>query len=219
MPFMDTAIAIDPSSMRGIETALALKEAGKDAVLITETDRLLPELMDEATSTLLARLVEKRGVRVLFNTVIEDILGEVEVKAVRFQGGKVMACETVILENAAPDFRFLEGSELVMAERIPVTASLRTNVETAYALDGLAQLESPKVTGDVALSREDIERQGEVAALAAFGEAVRYDRAPTAGRVLLERVFSIAELSEISAMPEATVISGSGPDPAGGSGG
>ena len=188
----------------------------------------MPGLLDEEASRITSALLEKRGIRLLFNQTLEEILGEVEVKAVRFKNGKVMACEAVILEDMSPDLRFLEEGELVMAERIPVAGTMRTNVESVYAIDCLAQLESPKLIGNYSLSRADVERQGETAVLAAFGEAVAFDRAVVDGRVLLESVFSVTELSELKVAPdaagmdapsEAVTSSGSGTDPAGTSGG
>jgi NAD(P)H-nitrite reductase large subunit len=198
LPFMDTVV-VEPGSIRGIEAAMTLKSLDKDVLLVVKTERLLPEVVSEETSAIIVSLLEKRGIRMVLATEIDDVLGENEVKALRFKTGKVVACEAVIFENVGPDFRFLEGTELLAAERVPVTSSMRTNLENVYAVDALVQMESPKLFGSYAQERAALERQGEVAALSALGEAAVFDVLPLGDRALLEKVFSMTELAEVFA--------------------
>jgi len=58
--------------------------------------RALPDIFDEETGLLLNKL-EGKGIRVVVRMLVEEILGDLEVKAVKLKSGKVLACDTVIL--------------------------------------------------------------------------------------------------------------------------
>lgn len=220
LPFIETAV-VEINSVLGVETALVLKELGKDVLAVSGQERLLEGCIDGASSQTLSVLLEKRGIRTLLNNSFEDFLGDSDVKAVRFKSGKVVACEAVVFDDPPPDLRFLADGDLVIGQRIPVTSNMRTNMENVFAVDVLCQMELPKITGNYSFPSADAERQGEVAALAAFGQPISYDRSPASGSALLERIFTGDQLAEAGPglEPVSAACPGGGPDPAGGSGG
>lgn len=169
LPFVETAL-VECSSWQGVETALALKNLGKEVILSGSEGSLLAHVLVEEASQKLARLLEKRGIQIMLNNGIEDILGETEVKAVRLKSGKVIASDMVVLEDVSPDLRFLAEGDLVVGERIATGPSLRTNLSYICAIDAVFQMELPKMTGSYAFTREASERQGVLAAKALCGE-------------------------------------------------
>ncbi|GEM_PF-1685062 len=147
LSFTETVL-IEPSGFSGIRAALALKAAGKDVIVAARHDMLLPDILTPDRSAMLARALAVRGVRVLpSGGGVADIIGEAEVKAVRFCSGKVVACDMVVLADVSPDLRFLEDTALAMAGRIPVTGTFRTNLPDVYAIDAVCQSDMPKFTG------------------------------------------------------------------------
>jgi nitrite reductase (NADH) large subunit len=193
LPFTETAV-IELSGWVGLETALALKEAGKDVVVVSGKDTLLPGLLSQDLSALLFALLEKRGVRIVLNNSVEDVLGEGECKAVRFTSGKVLATEMLIVEDVRPDLRFLEGADIVLSEGIVVTGTMQTSAPSAYAVDVMAQLQEPKLVGSYALTTTIGAAQAAVAVSSIKGGTTTFTFDPEDPRKRLEALFSAEDL-------------------------
>jgi nitrite reductase (NADH) large subunit len=195
LPFAETVL-VECMSWQGVVTALALKALGKEVILVVATEVLLSDIFSLEISTKLAGMLEKRGIQIVLNNGIEDILGETEVKAVRLKSGKVLASEMVILEDVAPDLKFLTEGELVVGERIATGASMCSNMAFVYAIDTVFQMESPKVSGSYAFSREASECQGILAAKAMCGEDGTFEMQGLNVDMLFGSVFTMEELAE-----------------------
>jgi len=193
LPFTETAV-IELSGWTGLKTALALKEAGKDVVVVSGKDTLLPGVLTQDLSVLLLALLEKRGVRVILNTRVEDVLGEGECKAVRFTSGKVLAAEMFIVEDVRPDLRFLEGADIVMSDGIVVTGTLQTSAPSAYAVDVMAQLQEPPLVGNYLLPTCIGAAQAVVAVSSIKGVTATFTLDPEDPRKRLETVFSAEDV-------------------------
>ncbi len=107
LTFTETAL-VEPLGFAGIRAVLALKAAGKDVIALVRQEALLPGILSPERSQMLVRALEGRGVRVIFSGGgVEDVIGEVEVKAVRLKSGKVVACEMFVTEDVTFDMSFL----------------------------------------------------------------------------------------------------------------
>jgi NAD(P)H-nitrite reductase large subunit len=169
LPFTETAV-VQVKGMSGLETALSLRSLGKEVIVVSSLPVLLEDRLEPSISGLLPVLLEKRGVRLMANNHIDDILGDNDVRAVRLKSGKVIACEMVIFDDALPDLRFLNEGPLVSAERFNVTALMQTNVSGVYAMDAVAEMVSPRFLGDYTVCRCVAEEQARIAVSAACGE-------------------------------------------------
>ena len=194
LPFTETAV-IELGGWTGLKTALALKEAGKDVVVVSVKATLLPGVLPQDLSALLVVLLEKRGVRTILNNRVEDVLGEGECKAVRFTSGKILAAEMFVVEDVRPDLRFLEGADLVMSEGIVVTGTMQTSVPSAYAVDVMFQLQDPSLVGSYALPTSIGAAQAAVVASSIKGVPATFHLEPDDPRKQLEALFSAEELS------------------------
>jgi Flp pilus assembly protein TadD len=154
--FVETAVVV-VSSPRGVEIAEALKNSGKEVVIVSPVERDIP------------------GIRVVVNNPLEDVLGEGEVQAVRFKSGKIMACEAVIFDDVQPDLRFLPEQDVLMQQRICVHTNMRSSVDSVYAADAMMELASPSFVGTYSMAADDAERQGIMAAEAILGVHSRAD--------------------------------------------
>ncbi len=88
----------------------------------------MPDIFDEETGLLLKQILEGKGIRVFSENAVEEILGEVEVKAVKLKSGKVLACDTVIFDEAKADIRMLSEPTLTDQDQIAIEASFRPPV-------------------------------------------------------------------------------------------
>ncbi len=104
VPFIDHTV-VCVSHFSGLNTACALHTLGKDVTILSAANTILPAIFDEETSALLKQIFEAKGIKVLLDTALEEILGDAEVKAVRLKTGKVIAAEAVVVDDLKMDTR------------------------------------------------------------------------------------------------------------------
>ena len=107
LPFTDTVFVM-VTNMQGFNTACALHGLGKEVIIITSDNGLLSSFLDDETGALLKQIVENKGIRVVMDNTIEEILGDSEVKAVKLQNGKVVAAQMVVADFLPLDWRLAE---------------------------------------------------------------------------------------------------------------
>lgn len=141
-------VVIEFSGFAGVRAALALRAAGKEVIVAVRQDRLLPDILDEDRAGMLVRGLGARGVRLLpSGGGITDIIGEAEVKAVRFASGKVVACDMVVLEDVSADLRFLDDAAVGVSGRMVVDDAFRTSFADVFAIDAVCQADQLKLIG------------------------------------------------------------------------
>ena len=124
LPFVDSATVI-VSKLQGLNMACALSRLKKEVTVLSSGPGLLPDVFDEETGLLLKQILEGKGIRVFSENAVEEILGEGEVKAVKLKSGKVLACETVIFDEARVDIRMLSEPTLTDQDQIAIEESFR----------------------------------------------------------------------------------------------
>ncbi len=107
LPFVDTVFVM-VTNIQGFNMACALHGLGKEVVVISSGASLLHDIFDDETGTLLKQIIEGKGIRVIVESTIEEILGDGEVKAVRLQSGKVIGTQMVIADFMPLDWRLVE---------------------------------------------------------------------------------------------------------------
>ncbi len=110
LPFVDTVFVV-VTNIQGFNMACALNVLGKEVVIVSEQQSLLSNIFDDETGALLKQIVEGKGLRVITNCMIEEILGDSELKAVKLSSGKVVATQMVVLDSMSLDLRLLEAEE------------------------------------------------------------------------------------------------------------
>ena len=193
LAFTETVI-VEPLGFAGIKAALALKAVGKDVAVVVRDQALLSGMLPAARAQALAQALEKRGLR-LIPGGIDDIIGETEVKAVRLKSGKVVACDMVVIEEAAPDLRFLNDTELAVGERIPVSGPFRTNIPGVHAIDVVCQDEALQFTGAYSLDTAMGVLQAPVAVAGLWGDDKALTPVDLLPRDLLGTFFHPEELA------------------------
>lgn len=194
--FTETAV-VEAVTLSGVAAALAIKEAGRDVVVVMPEEKPFACVLGEDLSAVCLKLLEQKGIRVFAGNTVEDILGEGEAKAVRLKSGKILASEMVVFEDVAPDFRFLTEGDLVMTERITVTSAMRTSVANVYAVDTVMEMESPRIKGHYGLDTAIARRQGEAAAQDLLGQPAVFALEPVSSRACLEALFSSEDIHAV----------------------
>jgi len=134
---MTETIIISTSTVWGLHLAESLSSrTNKEVIVLTSIAEMCRNSMDVETFHDICRLAQPRGVRVM-DGQMSEILGDQDVKAIRLQTGKVMACQMVIFPDAPMDLRILQNTEIGLEGKIPVDEFFQTRVQGVYALAGI----------------------------------------------------------------------------------
>ncbi|NLE65133.1 MAG: FAD-dependent oxidoreductase [Elusimicrobia bacterium] len=189
-------VVIEAAGWGGIEAALAVRELGRKVMVV-----ILPQFPvgeeGKVSLDVLSALLSRREIRMVSEGPLQDIIGEGEVRAVRFASDKVMAAEIVILEEVLPDLRFLSEGGLVVNERIVVASDMRTSAADVFAIDTVCELQEPRFFGHYAFDAERVSGQGEVVAWALSGETRAFSFPPENDRKTFERIFGRDLVEEV----------------------
>jgi len=117
LPFADS-VTVVASNIQGLNMACALSHLKKEVIVVSSGAGLLPDIVDEETGLLLKQILEGKGIRVFSENTVEEILGDGEVKALKLKSGKVLACDTVIFDEARADIRMLSEPTLTDEDKI-----------------------------------------------------------------------------------------------------
>jgi len=124
LPFAES-VTIVISNIQGLNMVCALSHLKKDVTAVCSSSGLLSDIFDEETGLLLKQVLEGKGVRFFSENAVEEILGDVEVKAVKLKSGKVLASDTVIFDEARADIRMLSEPTLTDQDQLAIEASFR----------------------------------------------------------------------------------------------
>ncbi|MFA5260604.1 MAG: FAD-dependent oxidoreductase [Candidatus Omnitrophota bacterium] len=111
LPQVDTVL-VQADSLNGIRTAGALSVWNKEIILVCSQDRVLASFVEPEISVRIADTLEKKGIRVLLENSISEILGDSDAKAARLKSGKILAAQMICVESQLPDRRLFKDTEL-----------------------------------------------------------------------------------------------------------
>ena len=130
-------IVIQSETLSGLKMACALNRIGKEVIWITADTQLLPSEMKDESSQILCRILEEDGIRIMTENAVAEILGDIEVKAVRLKSGKVLASQAVVFTDLSADLKMFKDTALEFHTRIPVNDHFQTNLANVFAVDGV----------------------------------------------------------------------------------
>jgi len=128
----------------GLEIARALRCRGVGVEVAEVFDYLLPRQLDPAGGAILRAAIERLGIRVRLGSPAEEILGDAEVRGVRFKGGAVVDAGLVILAmGVRPNLGLAKEAGLRTDRGVVVNEFLRTSDPAIFAAgDGIQRGES-----------------------------------------------------------------------------
>src|SRR4030042_1781421 len=155
----------------GIEASLALKRRGYKVFLIELMDRVLPQVFDEYSASLIEDFLKENGIDVATQERVVEILGRERVER-GFGGRRVIKCDTVILATGMrPEKELVEGIlEPGKLGGIEVNQRMGTTIQDVYACGDCVETQS-LIDGHPILSLlwHNARQQGEVAGSNAAG--------------------------------------------------
>jgi nitrite reductase (NADH) large subunit len=154
----------------GLETARALKIREVEVEVIEFFDRLLPRQLDSQAAFLLKAQIERMGIKVHLGIATEEILGQKNVRGIKFKGGGELKADiAVIAAGIRPNIQLAKDSGLETDRGVVVNDHLQTSAPKIYAAGDVIQHQG-KIYGIIPASFN----QAKVAASNIIGEKKHY---------------------------------------------
>jgi NADPH-dependent 2,4-dienoyl-CoA reductase/sulfur reductase-like enzyme len=139
----------------GIELAQALKNKGVDVSLVDMASQILPNLVGENFSQLVAKDILKNNIHLVLNSRVEKLVGKDFVKEVHLNTGEIIYLDefkpctgnsdtikglVVFATGVVPELSFVEDTKLKMERQgIIVNERMETNLANVYAVGDCVQ--------------------------------------------------------------------------------
>ena len=140
-------VLIIGSGFVSLQAAWAARTLELDVSLVEIADRLMPLVLDEKASAIMAQKMDEYGVDVHTSTITEEIIKEDEGFTIKLKDKPPLRADFIVVgAGVGANIRFLEGSGVEYGRTIPVDRHMRTNVANVYAAGDAAA--GPSAFGD-----------------------------------------------------------------------
>lgn len=154
----------------GMEFAWELKKSGLQVTVLDLTKHLMERFLDEHSSKLLRRAVEKAGIQVETNVRIKAIAGESRVEGVLLEDGRTYPADLVILSTGyRANTALAAGAGLAVGQAVMVNEKMETSDPDIYACGDCVDRSTATWVQSIA--------QGKIAGANALGAGLRYEAA------------------------------------------
>lgn len=193
---LNDTVTIEGDQWWTLELALLLAAKKKEVVLsISSNHPLIQGTSDEYWHWLSTSFHEK-GISLLINNPITEVLGESDLKAVRVRSGKVFATELVILEKTHMDTRVFSETLEISQDSIVVDEFFQSNIDGVFAIDGAA-LRSRELWSHYGPKNEFIDLQSRILASVLMGKKENYE-APVPVMTIRSEAFSLFSIGQVA---------------------
>lgn len=163
--------AIIGGGLLGLETARAMKSRGARVEVVEFFDRLLPRQLDIEGASLLKTKIEKMGIKVHLGVATEEILGQNEVRGLKFKGENEIETDmAIVAAGVRPNIRIAKEAGLETDRGLVVNDYLQSSKPEIFAAGDAIQHRG-KVYGIIPASFN----QARVAASNILGQKKKYE--------------------------------------------
>jgi NAD(P)H-nitrite reductase large subunit len=162
----------------GLKTTEALVELGLKVTVLELADRILSATFDVKASQLMMAYLKDKGVVVLTENTVEEIIGEEgRVAGVRLRDGRKLSCGMVVLAiGVKPNISLTEGTGIKTNRGIIVDSRMRTSVPDVYAAGDVAEAHDSLIDASRTIAIWPLAvRQGRTAGVNMAGGSIEYD--------------------------------------------
>ncbi len=164
-------IVVVGGGLLGLETARALKSTDAEVEVVEFFDRLLPRQLDRPGAELLKNQIEKTGIKVHLGLTTEEIVGQDELRGLRFKGGKEIEADlSIVAAGVKPNIRMAKEAGLETNHGLVVNDYLQSSRPEIFAA-GDAVEHRTKIYGIIPASFN----QARIAARNILGKKERYE--------------------------------------------
>ncbi len=164
-------VTVIGGGLLGLETARAMNSRGAEVRVVEFFDRLLPRQLDVQGASLLKSQVEKMGIKVDLGLATEEILGQDEVRGIRFKGGQEIETDmAIVAAGVRPEVQIAKDAGLKTDRGIIVDDFLQSSQPNIFVAGDSIQ-HKDKVYGIIPASFN----QARIAASNILGQRKAYE--------------------------------------------
>jgi nitrite reductase (NADH) large subunit len=132
-------VAVIGGGLLGLEIARAAKLRGADVEVVEFFNYLLPRQLDPQAGAILKTQIEERGMRVRLGVATEEILGDGEIRGLRFKNGEEISADiAIVAAGVRPNLALAKDAGLQVDKGVVVNDYLETGAPGIYAAgDGI----------------------------------------------------------------------------------
>lgn len=124
----------------GLETAYALKKAGKSVTIMAKSKQLLSRNSDRLCAEMIQKEIEKEGITFLLGRDVVGIEKEKEKLSVKTDRGEKLNTDLIVVgKGVQPNMQLVEGTGIRIESGIRVDFRMKTDVENIYAAGDVAE--------------------------------------------------------------------------------
>ena len=139
LPKTKNAIVVG-GGLLGLETAWELQQQNIDVTIVELASHILPKQIDAEAAQFLSLHLEEKGINLLCNNSVANILGEEYITAVECSNGHTFPCDLLIFSiGANPNLELTKNTTIATEKGILVDHSMKTNIPNIYAAGDVAQ--------------------------------------------------------------------------------
>ena len=133
-------VAVLGGGLLGLEIARAIRGRGAEVTVVEFFERLLPRQLDPAGAAILRGQIEKAGIAVRLGAVARHVVGDVEVRGIRFESGDGLEADVVVVAaGIKPELGLAEKAGLALGRGVVVDDRLRTSRPGIFAAGDVAE--------------------------------------------------------------------------------
>jgi len=128
----------------GLELGAGLVERGLKVTVVEMLPQILPQFLDADMAKLIQQHLEEKGIKILLNTTVEEILGEPQVSAVKANGQVLEADLIVSAFGVRASTQLAKEANITLGETqaIKTNARMETDTKDVYAVGDCAEAPS-----------------------------------------------------------------------------
>lgn len=175
IPIAHTACILG-GGLIGLKAAYGLKKRNLDVKVVVKSPRILSQVLDKESSQIFAKRLVENGIEIITGSDCSEIIGNGDVKAIKLDSGKAIACPLVVVgKGVTANIELIQDSGIKFDEGVLVNEYLQTSIPNIYAAGDIAQTYDPIAQGTAvnALWPNAIE-QGMIAGQNILGEKKAY---------------------------------------------
>jgi NAD(P)H-nitrite reductase large subunit len=156
----------------GFEMCDMLKLAGLDTTLIIRENYFWEPLLEEASGRMIESALKKGGVRIVYRSLVKEVLGEERVTGVRLASGETIPADMVVVGiGTATPVGWVRRAGIACNTGILTNEYLETNVRGVWAAGDVAEYKDVILNENIQLGNwVNAHLHGKVAALNMLGK-------------------------------------------------
>lgn len=128
------------SGLTGIEMSFALSKLGMDVTLIEKGDRLLPMLLDNTASKVMATYLQEKRIKIYLETTVEKVIPHnVQNRASLSDGTELPFDMLLFAIGSRPNISIVYGTPIKVSRGILIDKYMKTSVPNVFAAGDVAE--------------------------------------------------------------------------------